>query len=959
MKRIINTILSLTFCLLIQAQIPQAPKNLQSPNATSLGLYGEVPVSLFTGIPEIFIPLFTAPDKYKGFSVGLSYHAGGVRPDQHPGWMGTNWSLIAGGCISRTIKDADDEYSAIDGTGTTGFYFNYSILNTTDWNSVDNISSIALNYKSLTYKDTQPDEFSFYFGDYSGKFYLNQAGQWIVQCNKPVKVTFDGNFIDPPNSLIYVTGSSFLITQAQQQRTKSFKSFSIYTEDGTQYIFGNDTTAIEYSMPFFDQLHSTWVANSWYLTKINYTNGKYIDLKYQRGNKVNQMYISNTQLLSQTITFGGTDLNCSSIGSSSADINKSYSGELISPIYLNSIESPDFSVQFRRNPTYELRYNDSIYATVVDYFNNYCSSNNLSCSAKDYFPYMNNGPSSYTIYDFLHNNLSWALLDTIKIYDYNQTLIKKFDLNYNNGAGATGDPRLTSKERLFLLSINEKNGSGSLKGTYSFEYDNRDKLPSYLANKTDHWGFYNNKYAYLNNPSAYYGYREPDSTVMKYGSLRKITYPTGGSTEFVYEANQYSRQLKLNRWLGDSIVGGNKITGGLRIKRITNNPNNGQNAIVKEYFYIRDYSLTNQTGTSSGVLGGQVKYLFNDYQVKNSGANYMNGGPFYFGQSVTGDLIVKKTYFSTQSVLPVCTNSMGSPIGYSEVVEKISDGSFTCYKYSNFDNGYLDEKFDNALQLSITPYQPYNSKVQERGNILAKEVYDATGKLQYKETNTYVKSSLSYIRSISAKSILLCADLASYYLEGTANKIYTYSMLLSNKKDITYNNTDSLVKETKFKYDSNFPVVVNQTEKDSHGDSITTVYTYPFHLEKNYLANAPATSSTLGSRSISTTLYANCRNMYYLNFLKSPVEITSYKNNKVIGSKLFYYGRHGNAYLPDSIYSLETTSSLNTFMRYCDPNVGPGPYLIDGRYEKSPSLSYKYDAQSNIIQISQNHGVST
>lgn len=39
--------------LQIQENIPKAPGSIQSPNVASFGAYGEIPVSLYTGKPEI------------------------------------------------------------------------------------------------------------------------------------------------------------------------------------------------------------------------------------------------------------------------------------------------------------------------------------------------------------------------------------------------------------------------------------------------------------------------------------------------------------------------------------------------------------------------------------------------------------------------------------------------------------------------------------------------------------------------------------------------------------------------------------------------------------------------------------------------------------------------------------------------------------------------------------------
>lgn len=109
MRKIIVQILIVCTSLCAYAQIPTMPRSMLSPNAASLGEYGEVPVSPFTGIPQIEIPLYEIKVGDYTLPISMSYHAGGVRPDQHPGWTGLGWTLNAGGCISRVVNDMPDE----------------------------------------------------------------------------------------------------------------------------------------------------------------------------------------------------------------------------------------------------------------------------------------------------------------------------------------------------------------------------------------------------------------------------------------------------------------------------------------------------------------------------------------------------------------------------------------------------------------------------------------------------------------------------------------------------------------------------------------------------------------------------------------------------------------------------------------------------------------------------------
>lgn len=105
----------------------------------------------------------------------------------------------------------------------------------------------------------------------------------------------------------------------------------------------------------------------------------------------------------------------------------------------------------------------------------------------------------------------------------------------------------------------------------------------------------------------------------------------------------------MNRWEGYEDTFQPKIAGGLRIKKIINSDTGLESGekVEKEYFYVDDYLVNKEKARiSSGCLGGQVKYYFDDYQVEGTGA----------------DKDVKRIIrrFSSQSVLPACINSSGN-----------------------------------------------------------------------------------------------------------------------------------------------------------------------------------------------------------------------------------------------------------------------------------------------------------
>ena len=83
--------------------------NVQTPNVASLGIYGEIPVSPFTGTPSVTVPLYELYLENLKFPITLSYHSGSVKPDLHPSWVGLGWTLNAGGVIYRTVNEGPDE----------------------------------------------------------------------------------------------------------------------------------------------------------------------------------------------------------------------------------------------------------------------------------------------------------------------------------------------------------------------------------------------------------------------------------------------------------------------------------------------------------------------------------------------------------------------------------------------------------------------------------------------------------------------------------------------------------------------------------------------------------------------------------------------------------------------------------------------------------------------------------
>ncbi|MFN3759526.1 MAG: hypothetical protein ACK4SF_09930 [Algoriphagus aquaeductus] len=68
------------------------PKPAQnSPNAAGIQKYGDFNVNLYTGIPDITIPIFEIDAGPIKVPIVLTYHAGGIRYTDRASWAGLEW----------------------------------------------------------------------------------------------------------------------------------------------------------------------------------------------------------------------------------------------------------------------------------------------------------------------------------------------------------------------------------------------------------------------------------------------------------------------------------------------------------------------------------------------------------------------------------------------------------------------------------------------------------------------------------------------------------------------------------------------------------------------------------------------------------------------------------------------------------------------------------------------------
>jgi YD repeat-containing protein len=845
--KIIYSSFVLSSCNLL-GQIPKSPINVQAPNATSFSTLADFKVSSFVGSPAIEIPLCKLSDGSLDINLGLNYNAMGVKPDVHPGWVGLNMNLPIGGAIVRTVKDGPDDNPNNGGTyGPKGFFYGRNLLNINNWSSNAGIRTIA-DYNFSVW-DTEPDEFSFNMMGLSGKFYLGNDGRWKVQSEQDIKVEIIGSLTGSTTYPPFTPPSYTLGRIWDGQYLAHTAGFILTDENGTKYEFGGGNNAfMEYSMNFFEQGQDTWTCNAWYLKSIKTHTGQVINFTYERGDFVAQMFFSIYNKKYDVDGSGFITPSCSGPWSSYINIYGPYNGKLISPLYLKEVTSKNLKINFISSESTELRYNENIFA---EYINGYFIVNPTGASKLDILTYLydcfypmdmgSNTCGSPTLTQLL-TKLKWRKLDKIRVTNtYDNVIAKEFEFTYNNVA----------TERLMLKKVQEKAYTTSETiAPYEFTYndDASINLPNYGYTHTDHWGF-NNGFTINRNTdfipanSSTYGvnYRSPNTDKKYYleGTLNKIKYPAGGFTEFTFEPHTYSKEVKLNRSMGvdDYLV--TKGSGGLRIKNIRSyDPTTPTSVIEKTFYYVNGFNPESpsdiNTLVSSGVLGGKTQYYWNDYRP----------------QTEDNNVTYKEEVFSTQSVLPSTENGLGSHIGYSEIVEKPSSGGWVIHKFSNYDNGYLDESFEGHLQVESTPYENFNSKSFTRGKLLSKTDYFENGNPASKISYLYGALGSEHARSVRTEIKSLCGTATRVY-EGTAYKIYTYKFKPIQEQVLIYHQTiPSAFVTSTTNYSYNAFGQVNEVKK-SQSDGSELISRMKYVHEYDDLLEPQCYSEAL-------TLYGDC-----------------------------------------------------------------------------------------------------
>ncbi|MCL9803986.1 hypothetical protein NAT51_00520 [Flavobacterium amniphilum] len=1035
-----------------------------SIEASSLGIYGDIPVDLSKGTTNIDIPIHTISVGNENFPITLNYNASGIKVDQQASSTGLGWVMNNSALVTRVVNGLpDDLYNSppvdlIANPNLSLHPFYYEQRQFTSYpkagyfyskeevNSVMDLSSSVLSYNnnggfgSVSYSDvamtaaqkqtmrklamgaldSEPDEFYFNLFGVSGKFIFDADKNIHLLSKSPMTI------------IPTITASGI-------------EKFKIITPSGVTYHFELKETTQNHHMSFYhaygkpsnDSSIYKYINYFWYC--INCVANSEVDLGssfYNFDNPTNifKNYDPRRKSPTFTSTWRVTKIEIPSV----SDILFSYESRRVLNFHhsktteANEWQAPSHAPANApvyngikkagtvENYSVSASITDEKFLTKIDWHTGSISFNNLD---RLDIPDININ-ATYTLktfegkqtfappYQFLSEKS--RLVSGIEITDMLKGN-KSFNFSHSyfetDNCPTTGTVWQANCKRLRLDGIVMNDGSN-----YKFEYENQFKIPSPNSLKKDFWGYYNGYdntdeiptlYYYsslygnlqdsehfscfsiypLQGPSVTINNAQnmiPNINYAKTGTLKKITYPTKGYSEFEYELNTF-------------LLDGQERPGpGLRIKKMKHND------LISPINEIT-YSYKNSSGIASGNLPmlptfTQLKRnpIASDGSSAGDLASELRGKAIFYSTNNS----IGRTHSVDYSTVTVSTVGNGKEEYVFDVPLKIGqkrhfntssgyvfDISFPKFKIhpehcvyhmSNGTSNY-HEHYSTFEVLDYFPFASVPNYSWNTGQLLQKHTYNAAGQkirsiintydISGIEKNYYFKTAISYAHQFRPGSSVttspsndITGENTSFNTLGVTSSYFEHYLFEEGTYDYYYTKPyylfafKSLTKTEEINYMDNGQITT--TKENGYGTDLQ-------------IKNITTSSSSNGEKNIvrykHITDFAN--NSYLgTTAIGNPIEIVYEKtlpedatHSIVTGGEIFNYTNN----LIAKHYKLNSDKKISRKLSdlnytatgyYKNLSIdGSGNIAFDPSYELF-SEYLQYDAFGNCLEFKTDYG---
>ncbi|RSC92065.1 RHS repeat domain-containing protein [Tenacibaculum singaporense] len=946
-----------------------------SPEATSLAKFTEVPVSHYTGLPNISIPIYEIESSGTNIPISLSYHARGIRVEEIASRVGIGWTLNAGGIISRQVRGSIDE-------GALGYYTKnfYSDFGTNESTRSYVYTESLSGAEGI---DLVPDQFNFQFPGRSGKFIFDQKTKKpLIQSYSDIKIEYSGFkkwIITTSNGYKYYFG---------EPENNDISRYAKDVDISHNYVYANDGLS-DLGKSGYD------IINSWHLIDIVSPDGKKIHFNYEKENLTyyRRSYdkydkttngassffskVSSTQFQLKEIIFetGKVIFNRPTI--EREDLKGSHQ--------LESIEIKDLNDHLIKK--YKLIHsysNDELSNNVLSYLKNIEPSAkkrlfldaikqvSKSGEEKHYYAF------EYTNKDELPNRFSnaqdlWGYYNGkdngsfLTFYNYDRTVNREVDefkskvglitkvINPTKGYSKfTFEPNKAVPPIYFhnLYFKNPNQTSSSSKSTnllkspeYKIangDYEKTFSVGDNAANFRSQISFFGSfgtcsttanisecKYQVsivgINGTSYYrsiYMGMHDYPTMLSAGDYKFVVKVIGEDDPYDFQ-NGFSIALSWD----EIVVSEPELTysGGNRIKEIEiNSIDNGK--IIKSYEYLTP------EGKSSGLLYSLPTYYFKNETFDASGA------------------VTTAEAYGARPGSPY-TYEQGNHVGYSHVTEYLNNeneqgrGGKINYKFTSMpDDGEfykppytlpINNEWLRGKPIEITYFKKQNNNYYP----VKKEEYSYSyaGLPNYKALtipiNETPEDPLLHISNKKQHHLPLITFKLNENnpLETNHNDYKIYNLVggtsnLISKKETSYFQGKELISSIDYlyNYDNHYQIVSTKTT-NSKGEVLKT---------KNYYTPDVTSVNSLGHDDLTPTEKAIIDQLKLQNRIAAPIQIETFKNNILQTTQRTNYKNFNNIYLPEIFQTSKEEQSLEDRVVY-----------------------HSYDSKGNPTEVSKKDGV--
>lgn len=848
----------------VQKLVPKPAQ--QSPNAAAIQKYGDFNVNLYTGIPDISIPLFEIEAGAIKVPIVLSYHSGGNRYADRSSWAGLGWSVQVGGQVTRTIVGKPDEVSFLTWTN------DYTI---DPYNYCNNF--YYKEQMTLGSNDREPDLFSYSFPGGSGRFVLRQGGL-------------------PP----------LLFPESAIKVTRNPSYYDITDTKGMMYRFGSDWSGANGARESINAQSGSTVTSgvvTWYLQEIKTPNtDDFVTFKYQNVGTYSVSEIESViTLMDNCTTTAGQFLPCTTYNPVETLVSTFNSSTQMG---VEEILFNTGKVKFLMGTN---RSDVPIGSNLkrLDKIEIYSKVNNDYILMKSY-KLLNSGN-----FKLATNNTDARLkLDGLEVRDGANTLINKFGFTYNTTS--------------FSWDKSEGSFRRDLFGFYNHKTANTNLIPKETVQYRDQ------SFNPATNINIGGADRSTDTTYYKEGILKRITFPTGGYSEFHFEPHKYSDG------------GVTKFGSGLRIKKLIKN--DGQNT----------YSTLYKYGTNDDGFGHK------NFDVRNF--HFMNTTykrDTYSIQPVPQRQYTVRTWVSNSVVGPGFDDA---PVVYTNITE---------YTNSSNGNGKIIYEFDNNQLIADGVFAvPYSNKIWrnkrswQRGKLTKVSKYDNLNNIKEINSKTYTKYKGQTLKVGQAAIQIIVGEESGgffYHCPGTgggpafdghrymlANIDQEVGVFLETSSKVTsFYGSDSIQRITNKAYHTTYlQPTYEEVISSGNPGTVRTNFRYNYDI--------------VGTGSTYTGLPDAYKQMLLKNMISNPVEQYTWVKegtgaNEVISGQITEYGQVSGTslYMPVSLYFLETTSPVASYSPLAVS--GTNALAKDSRYKLRMSMQ-GYDIRGNLIQYTLTNG---